>query len=370
MAALNVHFVIYLDEPWTVPSVPHLSGIDVRVCELSPMILPSAEDELFGPYAEIFSRAKPKCSFVVSFESTAPQKTERFFQTARSVMMQLVFGRKGIGLDVLRLWPFPLEAIGKALPEELIAEDLYSVGFTSMGEHGIRAETIGFSKLGARELTFEFADRSLMDEAVHFCGHMADWLLEHGRQIVSGQTLAFGFDRLAFLAPETSSAEPFHGWHPPLVQKLLPAGHFPGVGVFEVHSVSVQQASEPREDLTLVLKRARAQSQLLEELQLRGDSPHASMSCRVQGAFVGLKSLVATRSEAATTKDSGWQFQASSSGAAVEMPLSGMVDIAPDLVRFLALPPGVKVSWGESGAVTIDCSRIKPDQLRAESEGE
>ena len=70
------------------------------------------------------------------------------------------------------------------------------------------------------------------------CGHLADWAMEQGHRVQHGQSMAYGFDRLTFFATEGDAGGPFRGWHPPLIQKLLPPEVFPGVGVLEVRAVA------------------------------------------------------------------------------------------------------------------------------------
>lgn len=336
---------------------------------MSSLILPGADDELFGPYANLFQRVKVKRCFLLGFRKTAPGRSDAFFREVRTAVLRATDGVIGLGLDILRLWPFPLESAGDALPEDFLAEDLFSVGFTEMGEHGLRAETVGLSKLGQREVTFEFTDPALIEEAALLCGHLADWLLEHNRRVVHGQSMAFGFDRLVFVSAEGAAGGPFRGWHPPLVQKLLPEELFPGVGVLEIHA-SAPGHDEVREDLTIALRRALEQRLLLEELDLTGDSPHASSTAQVKGFVTELKNLVAVREESVASKDSGWRFRSSVVGDSGEDGVRSLIDIArraPELVRFLALPHGVKLTWNAEGNLSLDRSRVAVDEVTGES---
>jgi hypothetical protein len=264
---------------------------------------------------------------------------------------------------VLRLGPFPLEQAADALPDDLLAEDLFSVGFTEMGEHGLRAETIGLSKLGQREITFEFTDRELMEEAALLCGHLAEWLLEHNKRVAHGEAMSFGFDRITFLSAEGDAGGPFRGWHPPLVQKLVPEHLFPGVGVLEMHALPPGNG-EQREDLTVPLRRALEQRLLLEQYDLTGDSPHATSTAQVKGFIIDLTDLVAVREESIGTKDSGWRFRSTAEGDSGEHGVMSLADIArkvPGLVRFFALPHGVKLTWDRAGRLEVDRSRVALD---------
>lgn len=360
---LSCFFAIYTDGEGLHESFPSPTGTDVFIGEMGTLTLPGAQDELFGPHVQLFQRRKIKRGFLLGFRRELKGRADTFFGEVRAAFLEATKGLNGIGLDVLRLWPFPLEQAADALPDDLLAEDLFSVGFTEMGEHGVRAETIGFSKLGQREITFEFSDRALMEEAALLCGHFADWLLEHNKRISHGETMAFGFDRLTFLSAEGEVGGPFRGWHPPLVQKLLPEELFPGVGVLELHALP-PGPGEQREDLTVPLRRALEQRLLLEEHDLTGDSPNAHSTAQVKGFVVELSDLVAVREESIGTRDSGWRFKSTAEGDSGENGVMSLSDIArkvPGLVRYFAFPHGVKLTWDTHGHLDIDRSRVAID---------
>lgn len=363
MPTLSCFFAIYTDGEGLNESFPAPSGTDVFMGEMGTLLRPGAQDELFGPHVIPFSRMKPKRGFLLGFRREVRTRSEPFFSQVRDAVLAATAGVNGFALDVLRLWPFPLNIAAEALPEHLLAEDLFSVGFTDMGQHGVRAETIGLSKLGQREITFEFGDPTLMEEAALMCGHLADWLLEHGRRIDHGQAMSFGFDRIAFFAAEGDAGGPFRGWHPPLVQKLVPPELFPGVGVLEVRA-SPPGNNDALEDLTIPLRRSLEQRLLLEEFDLTGDSPHATSTSQVKGFISELKSLVAFREEAHSSRDSGWRFRSTVEGDSGEngvMTLGDLARRAPELVKFLALPHGVKLQWDTEGALMVDRSRVADD---------
>lgn len=363
MPTLSCFFAIYTEGESLHDSFPSPAGTDVFLGEMGALILPGPKDELFGPHAGIFQRVKLKRGFLLGFRRKLKGRSETFFNEVRTAVLRATSGLKGVGLDVLRLWPFPLQAATDALPEDLLAEDLFSVGFTEMGEHGLRAETIGFSKLGQREITFEFTDKALIEEAALMCGHLADWLMEHNKRITHGQSMSFGFDRITFFSAEGDAGGPFRGWHPPLIQKLIPEELFPGVGVLEVHAYPPGK-SDQREDLTIPLRRAAEQRLLLEEFDLTGDSPHATSTAQVKGFVTELVSLVAVREESMASKDSGWRFRSTVEGDSGESGVMTLADLArraPELVRFLALPHGVKLTWNAVGALEVDRSRVEMD---------
>ena len=102
----------------------------------------------------------------------------------------------------------------------------------------------------------------------------------------------------------------------------------------------------------------------MEELDLTGDAPHSSATAQVKGFVSQLKSLAATREESASSKDSGWRFRSTVEGDSGEngvMTLSDLARRAPALVRFLALPQGVKLSWNAAGVLDVDRSRVELD---------
>ncbi len=362
---LSCFFAIYTEGESLHDSFPSPTGTDVFLGEMGTLILPGSRDELFGPHAGIFQRVKMKRGFLLGFRRKLRGRAETFFGEVRTAVLRATVGIKGVGLDILRLAPFPLHAAGDSLPEDLLAEDLFSVGFTEMGDHGLRAETIGFAKLGQREITFEFTDPALMEEAALMCGHLADWLLDHNKRLVHGQSMSFGFDRITFFSAEGEAGGPFRGWHPPLIQKLIPAELFPGVGVLEVHGFPPGNGGELREDLTVPLRRALEQRTLLEELDLTGDAPHSSSSAQVKGFISELKCLVAHREESVNSKDSGWRFRTTVEGDSGENGVMSLADLArrcPELVRFLALPQGVKLTWNAAGVLAVDRSRVELDE--------
>jgi hypothetical protein len=202
-----------------------------------------------------------------------------------------------------------------------------------------------------------------MEEAALMCGHLADWLLDHGQRIEAGRSMSFGFDRISFFAAEGDAGGPFRGWHPPLVQRLLPTAIFEGVGVLEVKASPPGQ-HELFEDLTVPLRRSMEQRALLEELDLTGDSPHATSTAQVQGFVRELRSLVAVREESHSSRDSGWRFKTTVQGESSEngvMTLADLARRAPELVRYLALPHGIRLTWTSDGALDIDRSRVALD---------
>lgn len=364
MPTLSCFFAIYTEGESLQDSFPSPTGADVFLGEMGTLLLPGPKDELFGPHANIFSRVKVKRGFLLGFQRKLRGRAETFFSEVRMAVLRATAGTRGVGLDILKLAPFPLQTASEALPEDLLAEDLFSVGFTEMGDRGLRAETLGFAKLGQREVTFEFTDPALLEEAALMCGHLADWLLDHNKRINHGESMSFGFDRISFFSAEGSAGGPFRGWHPPLIQKLIPEELFPGVGVLEVHAFPPGNA-ELREDLTIPLRRALDQRTLLEELDLSGDAPHSSSSAQVKGFITELKSLVAMREESVNSKDSGWRFRSTVEGDSGENGVTSLADLArraPELVRFLALPQGVKLTWNAEGLLEVDRSRVELDE--------
>lgn len=356
MPTLRCSYVIYTDGGAPLDAfTPPDPSVRVSMGELPQLIVAARTDELFGPHVQTFARFTPKRGFLLALSKTVKGGAGSFFAEARRVFLEATAGLKGYGFDVLRLWPFPLEQASEALPEDPLAEDLFSVGFTEMGEHGFRAETVGLSKLDQREISFEFHGRELLEEAALMCGHLADWAMEHGQRVGHGQSMAYGFDRLTFFAAEGTPGGPFRGWHSPLIQKLLPPDVFPGVGVLEVRSVDEAPSARPQ-PLTEVLTRALEQRMVLEEQDLTGDAPFHTSTARVRGEITRLASLSAVREEPIASKDSGWRFTSSGTGDGTTL-LAEVAAKVPEIIKYLALPPGVRLEWDAEGLLRIDASK-------------
>lgn len=364
MATLSSFFAIYTDGAALSESFPSPAGADVFLGEMGTMLVPGPREELFGPHVPHFHRAQFKRGFLLGFRRELKGRSEPFFSQVRTAVLAATKGVNGFALDVLRLWPFPLAQAEDMLPEHLLAEDLFSVGFSDMGAHGMRCETVGFSKLGQREISFEFADAALMEEAALMCGHLADWFLDHNKRIEHGQSMSLGFDRISFFSAEGAAGGPFRGWHPPLIQKLVPPKLFDGVGVLEVKA-SPPGDLEHFEDLTIPLRRSMEQRTLLEDFDLTGDSPHSTSTAQVKGFITGLQDLVAQRDEPTSSKDSGWRLRSTAEGDSGEVGVMTLADLsrrAPDIVRYLALPQGMKLSWNTQGTIEVDRSRVELDE--------
>jgi hypothetical protein len=325
---------------------------------MKELFVPSRRDELFGPHVGEFLRFKPERAFLLAMSREVKGRAGSFFDDTRRTLISTLEGLNGFGLDVLRLYPFPLATAAEDLPEEILAEDLFSVGFTEMGTHGVRAETYGLARLGQRELTFTFDTPALMEEAALFCGHLAEWALEHGRTVNHGQSLAFGFDQITFAAAEGEAGGPFRGWHPPIIQRLLPESLFPGVGVLEVFGGSELKAGAA--NLTAPLNRSLDQRVILEEHDLTGDSPHRTQTAQLRGFLSEMQNIVAWREEPRASKDSGWHVQSggdTDSGDAGVISLADLARKIPHIVRFLAMPPGVRLEWDAEGRLHLDTAR-------------
>ncbi len=340
-----------------------MPGTDALLGAMAEVLQPTRDDELFGPYAAKFLGQKFNHGYLLAFTRDVKGASgNSFFTDTRNALIEAVKGLNGYAVDVLRLWPFPLEQATALLPEEPLAEDLFSVGFTEMGEHGYRAETFGLAHLAQREVSFEFHGKDLLEEAALMTAHLADWVLEHGRRVDHGQSMAFGFDRISFLAAEGGSPpEALRGWHPSLIQKLLPPALFPGVGALEI--VAHPNNSPEAHDLTVPLQRALDQRLMLEELDVTGDSPHSSNTAHVRGHIAGLESLLAWRDEPSASKDSGWKFVSrlttDATPAEGVLSLGEIIERAPGVIRYLALPPGIRLEWNEQGELQVDASRAK-----------
>jgi len=335
-------------------------GLDVFLGEMGQLVLPDKDDELFGPHAAAFLKAAPRRGFLLAISREGRGRAGSFFDDARAIFLQCIEGLDGWALDVLRLWPFPLAEAEELVPEDVLADDLFAIGIEEMGEHGYRAETYGLAKLDQRELSFTFRGQELLEEAALMVAHIADWVMDHGRRLSHGDATSFGFDRLHFSGIDGGAGGPFRGWHPALIQRLLPESLFPGVGVLGVLTRAGGN-EEPEADLTTPLRRAADQRLLLEELDLTGDSPHHTTTAVVRGHFGALKAAIAWRDELQGSKDSGWHFEAAGAQAEEEgvMALGEVARRVPALIRYLALPPGVRLSWDAQGQLALDASRAQ-----------
>ncbi len=370
MPTLRRSFAVYTDGAGlaALPAAP--PGLAVELHEQLPLVLPGPQDELFGPDAGAFGRFKPRRGFLLAMHQEVAGPPGRFFEATRALLLEAVRGLGGVGLDVLRLWPFGLALAEERLPEEHLAEDVFSVAFTAMGEHGTRAETLGLAQLQQPELTFTFQGAELREEAALMCGHLVDFLLEQGGRITPPATLAYGFDRLDFRAPGSAAGPRLaRGWHHPLITRLLPEELFPGVGVLEVRTGAGHEQAQP--DLTPVLRRSLEQRLLLEEYELTGDAPHATATAVVHGPLQGLEAIDAWREEPSGPRDSGWRFTAQGAGAGppAVVSLAELARRAPELVRCLALPPGIHLAWDGQGTLAVDRSRVQLDLDLDEEEG-
>jgi hypothetical protein len=362
LPTLRSFFTIYTDGAALNETLEQPPSSEVFLGELPEVVVPSGDDELFGPHARAFAGFKPKRAFLLGMRREVKGAAGTFFDEARRLLLQATRGVHGVGLDVLRLWPFVLADAEELLADEILAEDLFSVGFSEMGEHGFRAETFGLAKLGQREISFEFRGRELIEEAALMCGHLADWLMDHGNRVEDAQSMAFGFDRLTFFAAEGPHAGgPFRGWHPTIIQRLLPESLFPGVGVLEVLSHPQGAPGHGRHDLTIPLTRSLEQRLLLEELDLHGDSPNAATTAQGRGAARALKDLVLWREERVGAKDSGWRYRTGDDGPEGVLTLGELARHVPDIVRFLALPRGARLEWSAEGRFTLDVSKARHD---------
>ncbi len=362
LPTLRRFFAIYTNDGRPSDAFGAMTNTTAFFGEMAEVVAPTSNDELFGPFASRFLQQKFKRGFLLGFSRDVKSGQGTFFTDARRALLEATKGVQGYAIDVLRLWPFPLEQAAELLPEEPLAEDLFSVGFTEMGAHGYRAETFGFAHLSQREVSFEFRGKELLEEAALMTAHLADWVMENNRRVDHGQSMAFGFDRISFYAAEGGGPpEALRGWHPPLLQKLLPETLFPGVGALEVLA-HVNNAPEAQ-DLTVPLQRALAQRMMLEELDVTGDSPHSSNTAQVRGSIVGLRSLLAWRDEPTASKDSGWTFVSRTVSEGFEegtLTLGEIIHRVPDVMRYLALPPGVRLEWDDAGKLQVDTTKAKP----------
>ncbi len=362
MPLLSSFFAIYTDGSAPRADIPVPRGIELSLSQMEKLVFPVADSGLFGPHAAECLRAKPQAGFLLSLQRETKGSAGSFFADAQRVLCDAVRGLNGWGLDVLRLFPFPLSGVSE-LPEDPFAEDLISVGFHEQGDHGFRAETFGLAKLGQREVSFTFTGGELLEDAAILCSHLADYVMGQARRVENKQTMTFGFDKLLFLAAEGDHAQgPFRGWHPPLMQALLPESKFWGVGALRVLAVERLKPA-PNPDMTSVLHRALEQRLILEEHDLTGESPHQSAivhACSCAGGTDGLKG---ERKEPQSMKESGWTFTCNKQHPAreiVPLPLEDLAARVPEILKYLALPPGCTLKWTPAG-VEVDTHRVRRD---------
>jgi hypothetical protein len=341
------------------PASSELAASDFKVVALPGVPRLDQDAELFGPFAHELSGALAEAKAAYLFYGTREVNRDAgsFFAVAHRLLASAVDGVRGYGLDVLRLWPFPLAQAGE-LPEDPLAEDLFSVGLYERADEGFRAETFGLAKLGQREIVFEFRGRDLVDEAALMCGRLADYALAQSRRVGHAQTMSFGFDRVSFRASEGPDAGgPLRGWHAPFVQRVLPDELFGGVGQLEVHTY-VPMSEQLSADLSLALRRAFEQRQVVEALELSGEGPHQSTEVRACACAGGEHGLRGFRQDPGSVRDSGWTFTcARPSPGTHEIgtgPLGGLVKRLPQILKYLSLPPGSVIEWhGERVAIDV-----------------
>lgn len=341
------------------PAAPELSESEFKVVALPGVPRLDPDTELFGPFAHELSGAlsEAKAAFLFHGAREVNRDAGTFFAVAHGLLARAVEGVSGYGLDVLRLWPFPLAQVGE-LPEDPLAEDLFSVGFYERADEGYRAETFGLAKLGQRGIAFEFRGRDLIDEAALMCARLADYALAQSRRVAHGQTMSFGFDRVAFRASEGAEAGgPLRAWHAPFVQRVLPDELFAGVGQLEVRTY-VPMSEQLSDDLSLALRRSFEQRQVVEALELSGEGPHQSTEVRACACAGGEHGLRGFRQDPGSVRDSGWTFTCARPPPGTHEigigPLGGLVRRLPQVLRYLSLPPGSVVEWhGQKVAIDL-----------------
>jgi hypothetical protein len=355
VSTLCSYFAFFTDGDRPYETFAHSAGSTAFVMPLRPMVLPGPNDHFFGPHAGAFSRVKASNGFLLAVSRDAKAGVGSYFTDVRRAVLQVTQGMSGWGLDVLKLTPFPLSQTAQALPEDFLAEDVFTLGLSDRGVHGIRAETFGLSKLGQHELTFTFTSAQLMEEAQLFCGHVCDWLIDHGQRLSGNSQLAFGLDTVHFRVAGDERAA--RAWHAPFICQLLPEAIFPGVGAVEV---KVAGNSGQQNDLTGLLKTAQAQRQILDEYDVTGSVPQGASMARVAGTPGPLVSALASREEARDLKDSGWRL-VWPGGGQTTLALREVVGVVPDLAKYLALPVGARISWNSLGAAVVDTSTVSTD---------
>ncbi len=356
MPTLSYYCLVYTDG--RAPSEAAAREADFLLTPLSDVPVPGPEVELFGPHALAVERGMPNVRAAWLLHGRRVSRdADAFFALAHQVVARAVEGLDGWAVDVLKLWPFPLGA-ARELPEEPLAEDLFSVAIYERGGDAYRAETHGLAKLGQKEIGFTFRGRDLADEAALLCAHLADYVMTHGRPVDAGQSVSFGYDRIAFFEPEGRVGD-LRAHHPEFVRRVLDASLFPGVGALEVKSF-VPMSDQPTLELTDALARSHEQRQVLESLELAGEPPHHLATARHCICADASKPLRAFRDEPESVRDSGWTFLCDNQHRPSDIaqgPLGVLVARLPQIFRYLALPPGCTVEW-RGGEVVVDAGAV------------
>ncbi len=362
MPLLSSFFAIYTTDRAPRADVTVPRGVELSLTQLDEIVTPH-DTSLFGPHAAEMQRFKPRAGYLLALLRETKGSAGSFFAESQRILAEAVDGLEGWGLDVLRMFPFPLQN-ARDLPEDPFAEDLISVGFHEQGDHGFRAETFGLSKLGQREISFAFKGGELLEDAAILCSHLADYAMSQGRRVENKQTMSFGFDKLLFLAAEGEHFHgPFRGWHPPFMSRLLPERLFYGVGALRVMGYA-RPTAPPQHDLTPVLHRALEQRLVLEEYDLTGESPHQSATGKSCNCLAGVAGMRAERKEPQSQKESGWSFTCGKEHAPSELHTRSLEEVAlkvPEIMKYLALPPGCVLTFTETG-VHVDTHRARRDE--------
>ncbi len=347
MPTLTYACLIYADGAQAPAELP--PGFSFAALLPAPRLQP--DDELYGPFATTAHKAlaSAKEVYLLHARREVTRDSARFFAEAHQVVQAIAQKSRGWALDVLRLWPVPLEEAA-SLPLDPLGEDLFSIGFT---HHGAvwRAETHGLCKLDQREVVLEFKEDALREEAAIFCAHLADYVLGQNRRVAHGQALSFGYDAVSFLASEGAEAvRDLREFHAPFVRRVLTPDLFPGTGRLEVHA-------EP--GLTAVLRVSQDQRLLLDDLGVVGESPHQATRAWHCSCVGTDGRVVGNRMDPLSPKDSGWTFTCANphpSSDLIDEGLKELVQKVPVILRYLALPPGstVRLAGDQVDVETLD----------------
>lgn len=314
--------------------------------------------ELFGPHAQAFVQAlkRFRAAFLFSGEGVAGRESERFFATAQAALTRSVTGQQGFVVDLFKRWPRPISELAD-LPEDVLPEDLFSMRTVELPNGRFRAETFGLCRLGQKEISFQFSGLELADEAVALCARLADYALVHRRSVEAGQVMGFGFDRLAFSeAPERLEAGALWRWCQPHLARRWPGKAFAS-GQLLTAELMLPASEERTSDLREALHRAREQHRLTEELDVLADSPNETASALGCPCLQKAATIQAHREEATGIRDSGWRLTCGHPHDAKDLQLTTLGTLAtqlPQLVRYLALPTGCRVTVsGNSSQVDL-----------------
>ncbi len=347
MPTLNVHYVLYTDGTPPRPA----QHPDFSLTALPAVPQPDESEEFFGPFAQIAHEQirTARAAFWLRGKREVRGSVGEFFSQVQAEVAHCVEGHSGFVVDLLKMWALPFADVAE-LPSDPLAEDLFAVSFQEKGRDLFLARTYGLGKLEQAEVSFQFRGHELTDEAATMCSHLAEYAMTQSRRVSAGQSMTFGYDALIFRSSATEDSSP------PLLRRVAGAA-------LRRTPLLLAHACEPMSedlsaDLTDALRRSFDQRLVLEEQEVAGDAPHQTTElklCPCAGTGEGLRGW---REEPASARESGWTFTCRHRHQPAELEqlvLGTAVQRLPQILRFLALPPGSSLQW-QGDRVLVDAA--------------